>query len=112
MTIASTVHAQNITKTYGHSSTKWSSCGDLNDHPLECATIDVPLDQFGKHVSTKTFSIPLMRMMVNKTDAETIFLNPGGPGASGQTFLMRFGTALDKMVDSQYHLLGFDPRYV
>lgn len=108
----STAQAQNITKTYGQSNTQWTSCGTLGDRALECATIHVPLDHFGKYASNKTFSVPMTRMLVNSTDAETILINPGGPGAGGIEFLMEFGESLDVMLDGRYHLLGFDPRYV
>ncbi|GLB12307.1 hypothetical protein AtubIFM57258_009590 [Aspergillus tubingensis] len=41
-----------------------------------------------------------------------IFLNPGGPGASGVGFLRGSASDLNKLIGEDFHLLSFDPRGV
>src|SRR5438552_3559307 len=80
--------------TYEGESIKWESCGELNDHALECSSIDVPMDQFNATNSgNKTFSIPLIRMR-GKNATQNILLNPGGPGGSGVNLVYRRGEQL------------------
>ncbi|KAE9378409.1 alpha/beta-hydrolase [Stipitochalara longipes BDJ] len=96
------------------SSLKWETCGDLNNHILECARLDVPMDHLNKS-KDKTFSIPLIRMLATNasdTGNRTILLNPGGPGGSGVNFLLRAGEKVNKIVGEGFHLLSFDPRGV
>ncbi|RDW72195.1 hypothetical protein BP5796_08229 [Coleophoma crateriformis] len=97
------------------SSLKWEPCGEVNKHKLECTRIDVPMDQFNKSASDKTFSIPLVRLLATNTSAtggKSIVLNPGGPGGSGAEFIWRRGEQLNKIIGEGFHLLGFDPRGV
>ncbi|KAI1103915.1 alpha/beta-hydrolase [Jackrogersella minutella] len=88
----------------------WSYCGDLGEHPLECSSIDVPMDQFSAANSgDKTFNIPLIRMRgTNAT--RNLLLNPGGPGASGIEYMYRRGKQLRDIIGEGFHLLSFDPR--
>ncbi|KAI2472380.1 alpha/beta-hydrolase [Annulohypoxylon bovei var. microspora] len=88
----------------------WERCGDLGGRPLECSSIDVPMDQFSAANSgNKTFSIPLIRLRgANAT--QNLLLNPGGPGASGIDFVYRRGKQLRDIVGEGFHLLSFDPR--
>lgn len=93
----------------------WEHCGDLDGRPLECSTIDVPMDQFNASSSGgKTFSIPLIRQRGHKDNASlpNLLLNPGGPGGSGISFMHRRGAQLRAVVGEDVHLLSFDPRGV
>ncbi|KAI2641386.1 alpha/beta-hydrolase [Hypomontagnella submonticulosa] len=88
----------------------WEQCGDLKGRPLECSSIDVPMDQFNATNSgNKTFTIPLIRMRGHNA-TQNLLLNPGGPGASGIEFLYRRGELLQSIVGEGFHLLSFDPR--
>ncbi|KAI4862450.1 Alpha/Beta hydrolase protein [Hypoxylon rubiginosum] len=88
----------------------WEVCGDLSGRPLECSSIDVPMDQFSAENSgNKTFSIPLIRSR-GKNAAQNLLLNPGGPGGSGINFMYRLGDRLRTIVGEDFHLLSFDPR--
>ncbi|OTA97485.1 hypothetical protein M434DRAFT_275869 [Hypoxylon sp. CO27-5] len=88
----------------------WEQCDELGGRPLECSSIDVPLDQFDAVNSrNKTFSIPLIRMRGHNA-TQNLFLNPGGPGASGIEFIYRRGKQLRDIVGEGFHLLSFDPR--
>ncbi|KAI8623094.1 alpha/beta-hydrolase [Xylariaceae sp. FL1651] len=103
-----------ITKyTYAGESIEWEDCGHLgNGRPLECSTINVPMDQFSRERSgDKTFSIPLIRLRGHRA-TQNLVLNPGGPGGSGIEFMYRMGEHLSTIVGEDFHLLAFDPRGV
>ncbi|GKZ50932.1 hypothetical protein AbraIFM66951_004629 [Aspergillus brasiliensis] len=54
-------------------------------------------------------------MLANNASAtgdRHIFLNPGGPGASGIGFLRGSASDLNKLIGEGFHLLSFDPRGV
>ncbi|MCJ1326207.1 hypothetical protein MMC10_002871 [Thelotrema lepadinum] len=46
----------------------------------------------------------------NNEDHGTIIFNPGGPGGSGTASTWRIGPLLDKILQGQYDVVGFDPR--
>ncbi|KXG49091.1 Alpha/beta hydrolase fold-1 [Penicillium griseofulvum] len=90
----------------------WEPCGDLHDRPLECSSIEVPIDQFAEKSNTTSssgFTIPLIRLR-SENATQNLLLNPGGPGASGFEFLYRRGDQLRTILGSGFHLLTFDPR--
>lgn len=88
----------------------WEACGDVKGRPVECSTMTVPMDQFNATTSAdKVFTIPLIRMR-GKNATQNLFLNPGGPGASGFEFMFRRGQQLSTIVGEGFHLLSFDPR--
>ncbi|KAH6871766.1 Alpha/Beta hydrolase protein [Thelonectria olida] len=96
--------------TYPGESIEWKSCGNINDHDLECAEIDVPMDQFDlTRSSNKTFLIPLLRLR-GKNATQNLIVNPGGPGGSGINFIYRKGALLNRIVGEEFHILSFDPR--
>ncbi len=99
--------------TYPGENIGWERCGQLaNGRPLECSTIDVPMDQFNPENSgNETFSIPLIRLR-GKDATKNLLLNPGGPGGSGVEFIYRKGEQLNAIVGEGFHLLSFDPRGV
>lgn len=106
-------HEDQLT-TYPGEHISWARCGSLpNGRPLECSSIDVPMDQFNAENSgNKTFSIPLIRERGQSADAKNLLLNPGGPGASGVWYIYRKGEQLRDIVGEGFHLVGFDPRGV
>ncbi|KAI1373405.1 alpha/beta-hydrolase [Hypoxylon crocopeplum] len=98
--------------TYPGESITWEQCGDLKGRPLECSSIDVPMDQFSAANSgNKTFNIPLIRLR-GKNATQNLFTNPGGPGGSGIEFMYRRGEQLHTIIGEGFHLLSFDPRGV
>lgn len=85
----------------------WSEC-DAG----ECATVDVPVDY--AQPGGKTTELALARRPADNPDDRigTLFVNPGGPGASGTDYLEQFtGQASDEML-ARYDIVGFDPRGV
>lgn len=97
---------------YNEELISWQSCGSFKGNPLECSSINVPMDQFDLGFpGDRTFTIPLVRMRGNNA-TQNLLLNPGGPGASGFEFLYRLGEQLKAVVGEGFHLLSFDPRGV
>ncbi len=95
---------------YAGEKISWTSCGTVANRPLECSSIDVPMDQFNETNSgDKTFSVPLVRLR-GRNATKNILLNPGGPGGSGTEFVFRRGESLSEIVGEEFHLLSFDPR--
>lgn len=64
---------------------RWKGCGDN----LECATVQLPLDY--DKPNAQQISIGLTRIPARNPEARigSLFLNPGGPGASGTEFPQR-----------------------
>lgn len=97
---------------YAGESIQWRPCGDIAGHNGECSSVNVPMDQFNKTNSgDKTFQIPLVRMR-GKNATKNLLVNPGGPGASGLSFVRGAGGKLNKIVGEDFHIVGFDPRGV
>lgn len=89
----------------------WSSCGT----GLECGNFEVPLE-YGDFSSTAKASIALIRYnsTVNSSSRlGTLFVNPGGPGASGVNFIAASaGVAISQLTGGLYDIIGWDPRGV
>ncbi|KAI8918448.1 hypothetical protein DFJ77DRAFT_455560 [Powellomyces hirtus] len=88
---------------------QWKPC---YENGLLCSSLRVPLDY--KSATGKSMSIALIRLPGSATNssASPIFLNPGGPGASGIEFIRNLGTKLGKLLHGKYDLISFDPRGV
>ncbi|OAA76220.1 S33 family peptidase [Akanthomyces lecanii RCEF 1005] len=98
---------------YPNETVAWKPCGNVEGKPLECGTIDVPMDHFNASRSgNNTFNIPVIRLRGNADATHNILLNPGGPGGSGVNFLKTRGVGLQKAVGHDFHFIGFDPRGV
>lgn len=97
---------------YPGESLKWRLCGDITGHRLECATVEVPMDQFNSTNSGDlVFQIPLVRMR-GRNATKNLLLNPGGPGVGGTSFVYALGDKLNTILGEDFHLVGFDPRGV
>ena len=98
-------------RTYSGEKISWEPCGTINDRPLECSNITVPIDQFNASSGNETFLIPVIRLR-GKNATQNLLLNPGGPGGSGFSFMHRRGVQLSTIVGDGFHLVSFDPRGV
>jgi pimeloyl-ACP methyl ester carboxylesterase len=87
-------------------SATWAPCGPGD---LECAVVEVPVDH--DQPDGPTLELALNRWPAAGPAEGSIFVNPGGPGASGID-LVRSGFGLDQATMARYHLVGFDPRGV
>lgn len=96
----------------GASSVDWKRCSGsgLSDAQLQCATVTVPLDYAKPGLGT--IGIAIDRLRATGTKIGSLLLNPGGPGASGLTFLPEVAPQLNPTLRAHFDLIGFDPRGV
>ncbi|MFT4164050.1 MAG: alpha/beta hydrolase [Microlunatus sp.] len=86
---------------------KWRNCGSA-----KCATVKVPLD-YDKPRGKKIKLAVLKRPVKNqKKKIGTLFVNPGGPGASGTDMAAQADAYLSPAVLKRFDVVGFDPRGV
>lgn len=79
----------------------WTSCGT----GLECANAVVPLDY--EHPDGAVLRLPVLRRRAPAGPRTgTVFVNPGGPGASGTSFAARWNVPGLEHAD----VVGWDPR--
>lgn len=89
---------------------------------VECGMLRVPMDY--QDVSRGDLNIEMLRVRAAEADAQTLFLNPGGPGGSGTSLALMIGGVWSLAKDSTevgrrtqalaqaYDLVGFAPRGV
>ena len=87
---------------------EWTSCHD----GMQCATAIAPLDW--EEPAGKTIELALIRHEATSSDKlGSLFVNPGGPGASGVNFVAdSLDYAVSGDVQKNYDVIGFDPRGV
>ncbi|MEZ3162241.1 alpha/beta hydrolase [Microbacterium sp. BWT-B31] len=91
---------------YGQSLT-WDSCGD----EFECATVVAPLDW--QNPGDRDIDLAIIRHRATGQSQGALFINPGGPGASGVDFVRDSITyATSERLRAAYDIVGFDPRGV
>lgn len=86
----------------------WERCGGGS----QCATITVPLDYSkptGKTIELRARKVPA-RDRTGKVG--TLFINPGGPGASGVEFAGSAAFVLGAPLLRKFDVIGWDPRGV
>ena len=92
----------------------WGPCTDpsLVTRKAECGLLSVPIDY--KNVNGPTLQLAVSRIKHTVPDAKyqgVMLVNPGGPGAKGQT-LAAIGSLVPKSAGDAYDWIGFDPRGV
>nr|WP_157528416.1 alpha/beta hydrolase [Kibdelosporangium sp. MJ126-NF4]CEL18454.1 probable exported protease [Kibdelosporangium sp. MJ126-NF4]CTQ97937.1 probable exported protease [EC:3.4.-.-] [Kibdelosporangium sp. MJ126-NF4] len=87
----------------------WQDCG-AEHSGFECATADVPLDHGDPHGPVIRLALTRKPATDRKTRIGTLFVNPGGPGASGVDYVFSRGAALSSNLGGRFDILGFDPR--
>jgi pimeloyl-ACP methyl ester carboxylesterase len=83
----------------------WQSCHG----GFQCSTLTVPVDY--SDPSGPTLHIAVIRMQSTGSHQGSLIVNPGGPGASGVTFVVEAASAFSQLTD-HYDLVSFDPRGV
>jgi pimeloyl-ACP methyl ester carboxylesterase len=90
----------------------WFDCSSLYDARDQCASVDLPLDY--DHPTGAKTSVSMLR--VKATDQKhkigTLFVNPGGPGASGVEMASAAPYFLGPDVLARFDVVGIDPRGV
>ncbi|KAG8843641.1 hypothetical protein FRC20_003902 [Serendipita sp. 405] len=85
----------------------WSPCRSTGRH--ECATIRVPLDWADE--SKGMIPLALARLPAATSPREGfMFINPGGPGASGTSMILTEGQGLQSLLGRGWDIVSWDPR--
>ncbi|WP_341783432.1 alpha/beta hydrolase [Leucobacter ruminantium] len=84
----------------------WQSCGDA----LECADVYAPLDW--DDPSGELITLNLVKHPAEGDSVGSLFVNPGGPGASGVEYVASGWRGIDEQVRRSYDVIGWDPRGV
>ncbi|SDP22763.1 alpha/beta hydrolase fold [Nakamurella panacisegetis] len=101
----------------------WGSCasyatssGDASIYAqpaLQCARLTVPMAY--DNPTGATIKIGVLRKVATDRSARigSVIMNPGGPGASGMSFVSQVAVyGLDAQLNARFDLVGFDPRGV
>lgn len=99
----------------------WQPCDSFatsaTDQPLyasdrfDCARIQVPLDYADP--DGPRGEVALLRAKARGDKIGSLLVNPGGPGASGASFVASLGPVWDNTpVGDRFDVIGFDPRGV
>ena len=110
---SSTAPATSVVPTVGggvpipDSDLAFRSCGQI-----ECATVDVPIDPDQPDLGTLEIAINVVRSPDPGTRRGYLFVNPGGPGASGKQFAEVIPFIFPRALLDAFDIVGFDPRGV
>ena len=87
---------------------KWRTCFDA----MKCTDVLVPIDY--TNIKLGTFEIAVLKHEAsNKEDRiGSLFVNPGGPGASGVEYAYNAEYIVSPQLLALYDIVGFDPRGV
>ncbi len=85
---------------------EWSDCGA----GAECATVLAPLDWDNPGVGDDV-NLALSRHSATGQALGSLFVNPGGPGASGYEFVLdSVDFAVSEALRESFDVIGWDPR--
>ena len=93
----------------GSAAINWTAC-DPPGSGLQCARVQVPLDW--DRPNGKKIELSVIRHLASRP-AERIgsmFVNPGGPGASGVNFVQGLAEELDSWGAGRFDVVSWDPR--
>jgi len=83
----------------------WHNCGN----GFTCSSLTVPIDY--AHPDAGTMKVAVIRERSTGSHRGSLIVNPGGPGASGVSFVRDAAFAFDTL-NQHLDLVGFDPRGV
>ncbi|MGF3056905.1 alpha/beta hydrolase [Microbacterium sp. YY-01] len=85
----------------------WTECGV----GFDCTTVTAPLDW--ENPDDGDIEIAITRHRAQKGSQGSLLINPGGPGASGKSFVLNsMSYAVGSDLIANYDIIGFDPRGV
>ncbi|MFZ4893143.1 alpha/beta hydrolase [Plantibacter sp. Mn2098] len=94
-------------KPYYEQQLAWTSC----DKGMECTTAKAPVNW--DDPSAGDLELSLVRHRATGKAIGSLFVNPGGPGASGVDLVANsLDFAVDKTLQQNFDVIGFDPRGV
>jgi pimeloyl-ACP methyl ester carboxylesterase len=83
----------------------WDDCDDGY-----CAKVTVPVDYLQPEGETTKVAVRVVPS--TGSGHRSLFVNPGGPGASAQSFAQYFAANGDREIRRRYDIVGVDPRGV
>ena len=101
--------AKPVGGTFGEQQPNWVDCGD----GFQCADVHAPLD-WSEPEAGETIRLRLVKQPATGGAAiGTLFVNPGGPGASGAEYVRNgIDYAVGTPLQRAYDVIGWDPRGV
>ncbi|KAI5834614.1 alpha/beta-hydrolase [Schizophyllum commune Tattone D] len=95
---------------------EWFPCSDFeptyasvsDGRSTSCGYYQVPLDWADESVGTAKLAVVVSR--ATKERKGTVFVNPGGPGASGVGFIFEFGQTVIPAIGPHYDIVSWEPR--
>lgn len=96
---------------YQNQKLDWQPC----EGNYQCATAKAPLNWENPEANPQTqITLQLIRQPATKGKSKgSLFLNPGGPGVSGYTYLSKYvDYTVTKRLQEQYDIVSWDPRGV
>ena len=114
--VAAVAPHASATPDYAAPQHNWTSCepmlGDVSDIPTaRCTMVAVPINPSDSAAGTA--SLAVIRIPASGKRIGSLFVNPGGPGASAVDTAAAMGAALaDTEITEHFDLVGFDPRGV
>lgn len=89
---------------------EWGACEDSGSINTECTTVTVPLDY--DNPDGESIEIAVLKANATGEAKGSLFVNPGGPGASGQDVAESASFYFTEQLRENYDIIGFDPRGV
>jgi pimeloyl-ACP methyl ester carboxylesterase len=89
----------------------WRTCRDAaDDDGFDCGAVTVPVDYRKPTGLTTTIALKRLKASSPERRIGALFINPGGPGASGIDFADEAPDFFGDAVRDRYDVIGFDPR--
>jgi len=85
---------------------RWYACYGW----AQCATAELPLDYDAPRGEQTTVAVLRVPARDQKNKVGSLFVNPGGPGASATTFALMSPMVLSDALLSRFDIVGVDPR--
>lgn len=106
---ASTANTPAGLETFYAQSPSWQPCGDGH---FSCGKVSVPMD-YAHPDSGDPLTIAITIHRATKPSKGVLFFNPGGPGGSGYSYVLKNMTYMfsTDLIDN-FDIVGFDPRGV
>ncbi|KAK8039889.1 hypothetical protein PG993_008300 [Apiospora rasikravindrae] len=87
---------------------KWQKC---YENKFDCARLDVPLDwQDPSEKERVVLAVIRSKAKTQQDYKGPVFLNPGGPGGSGLSWVLEQGDELQTIVGDNHDIISWDPR--
>jgi pimeloyl-ACP methyl ester carboxylesterase len=92
---------------------RWRACGQFDDHDLECAELEVPVDYSQPEGEKLLLAVRRIQADPFEPYRGALLFNPGGPGGEGIDSSLNYyeGGVFDEIAPG-FDIIGFDPRGV